>query len=219
LLLLGRAELVHDTSAGCANRGGATKSIDGASVTGWFTEDLTLTELKTLRARERMPAIRQRNTLYDGRYLVPTLQEIVDLVRRESRIRRRSIGIYAETKHPGYFASIGLPLRAGGLAWIASYAVGIGVEAARVIPLDTFGATLPGTTLVDDPHAQGLTVYAWTVRNENVFLPANYRRGGNPIDFGDALGWFGHVLEQGVDGVFSDHPDTALVAAGLAAST
>jgi glycerophosphoryl diester phosphodiesterase len=87
-----------------------TKVIDGVPITGWFTEDFTLAELKTLRAKERIPDIRQRNTIYDGRFEVPTFQEVIDLSRRLSRELHRTIGIYPETKHPTYFRSIGLPL-------------------------------------------------------------------------------------------------------------
>ncbi len=88
----------------------ATKVVDGISITGWFTEDFTLAELKTLRAVERIPALRPRNTAFDRRYEVPTLQEVIDLARAESRRLRRPIGIYPETKHPTYFDSIGLSL-------------------------------------------------------------------------------------------------------------
>ncbi|HSA50436.1 MAG TPA: glycerophosphodiester phosphodiesterase family protein, partial [Yinghuangia sp.] len=88
----------------------ATKTIDGATVTGWFTEDFTLGELKTLRAKERLPQVRPTNTAFDGRFEVPTLQEVVDLARTESRRLGRTIGIYPETKHPSYFDSIGLSL-------------------------------------------------------------------------------------------------------------
>ena len=87
-----------------------TKVIDGAAVTGWFTEDFTLAELKTLRAKERIPEVRPRNTLYDGRFEVPTLEEVIDLSRRLSRELGRDIGLYPETKHPTYFQDIGLPL-------------------------------------------------------------------------------------------------------------
>lgn len=87
-----------------------TKTIDGVAITGWFTEDFTLAELKTLRAKERIPAIRPRNTLYDGRFEIPTLQEVIDLSKRLSRELHREIGIYPETKHPTYFKSIGLAL-------------------------------------------------------------------------------------------------------------
>ncbi|MGI8594554.1 MAG: glycerophosphodiester phosphodiesterase [Solirubrobacteraceae bacterium] len=88
----------------------ATKVIDGVSVTGWFTEDFTLAELRTLRAKERIPQLRQRNTIYDGRYKVPTFEEVIRLTRRLSGELGRPIGIYPETKHPTYFRSIGLPL-------------------------------------------------------------------------------------------------------------
>ncbi|WP_174280631.1 glycerophosphodiester phosphodiesterase [Sphingomonas bacterium] len=87
----------------------ATKTIDGQSVTGWFTEDFTLAELKTLRARERLPALRPANAAYDGQFAIPTLAEIIDLAKRRSAQTGRTIGIYPETKHPTYFASIGHP--------------------------------------------------------------------------------------------------------------
>ena len=86
----------------------AGKLIDGVVHTGWFTEDFTLAELKTLRARERLPDLRPANAAYDGRYEVPTLAEIVALARRRSADTGRTIAIYPETKHPTYFASIGL---------------------------------------------------------------------------------------------------------------
>ena len=89
-----------------------TKTIDGAAVSGWFTEDFTLAELKTLRARERLPQLRRGNTAYDGKFEVPTLAEIIILVRAEEKGTGRRIGIYPETKHPTYFAGIGLPLEA-----------------------------------------------------------------------------------------------------------
>jgi glycerophosphoryl diester phosphodiesterase len=82
----------------------ATKVIDGVSITGWFTEDFTLAELKTLRAKERIPALRPTNTAFDGLEQIPTLQEVIDLA------RRKDVGIYPETKHPSYFDGIGLSL-------------------------------------------------------------------------------------------------------------
>ncbi|WP_190820199.1 glycerophosphodiester phosphodiesterase [Saccharopolyspora pogona] len=90
-----------------------TKVIDGTSITGWFTEDFTLAELKTLRAKERIPAIRPNNTIYDGRYEVSTFQEVLDLRERLSRELHREIGVAPETKHPSYFAKLGLPLEPG----------------------------------------------------------------------------------------------------------
>ncbi|QGK71791.1 glycerophosphodiester phosphodiesterase [Allosaccharopolyspora coralli] len=87
-----------------------TKTIDGAELTGWFTEDFTLAELKSLRAVERIPDIRPNNTIYDGRYQVPTFQEVLDLSKRLSRELGRPIGVAPETKHPSYFQHIGMPL-------------------------------------------------------------------------------------------------------------
>jgi glycerophosphoryl diester phosphodiesterase len=87
-----------------------TKTLDGVATTGWFAEDFTLAELRTLRAIERLPAIRQENTMYDGRFAIPTLQEALNLRRDLSRRLGRELGIYPETKHPTYFQKAGLPL-------------------------------------------------------------------------------------------------------------
>ncbi len=100
-----------------------TRRIDGASITGWFTEDFTLAELKTLRARERLPALRVANVRFDDMFEVPTFEEVLSLVaqanerrRAEAQLRRGKdkrfapIGIYPETKHPSYFQGIGLAL-------------------------------------------------------------------------------------------------------------
>jgi glycerophosphoryl diester phosphodiesterase len=87
-----------------------TKVIDGESHTGWFTEDFTLAELKTLRAKERLPQLRPANTAYDGKFEIPTLAEVIALAKKRSKETGRTIGIYPETKHPSYFASIGMPM-------------------------------------------------------------------------------------------------------------
>jgi len=87
-----------------------TKLIDGESHTGWFTEDFTLAELKTLRAKERLPQLRPANAAYDGKFQIPTLAEIIALAKQRSKQVGRTIGIYPETKHPTYFASIGKPM-------------------------------------------------------------------------------------------------------------
>jgi glycerophosphoryl diester phosphodiesterase len=101
----------------------ATKSIDGVILTGWFTEDFTLAELKTLRARERLPALRVANTRFDGMFDVPTFEEVLQLVARANERRRaaaddgagrprpfRPVGVCPETKHPSYFQGQGLAL-------------------------------------------------------------------------------------------------------------
>ena len=98
-----------------------TKMVDGISLTGWFTEDFTLRELKTLRARERIPAIRPANTRFDAQFTIPTFEEVLELVRSVNEDRAASarrlgrpapapIGVYPETKHPSFFDALGLSL-------------------------------------------------------------------------------------------------------------
>ncbi len=258
-----------------------TKTVDGVAYTGWFTEDFTLAELKTLRAKERIPGTRQENTLYDGRWTVPTFEEVLRWADEEGRRRGREIWLHVETKHPSYFRSIGLGLEErlakllrrygrhrahsavflqsfepssvqrlsklvdsplvvllsgantrpwdfvevgdprtvadlvtpAGLRWIASYAQGIGPTLDLVIPKDAAGRLTTPTTLVRDAHAEGLILHPYTQRNENGFLPADFRRGTDPAAYGDAFGALKRYFETGIDGVFSDNPDTALLAA------
>lgn len=258
-----------------------TKTIDGVAVTGWFTEDFTLAELKTLRAKERIPALRQRNTLYDGRWDVPTFEEVLRWADREGRRRGKRVWLHVETKHPSYFRGLGLGLeeplarllrrygrdgrgaplflqsfepssiqrlsrlvssprvvllsaagtrpwdfelakdprtvadlvRPDGLRWIAGFAQGIGPTMDLILPRDAAGKLGAPTTLVADAHAQGLILHPYTARNENNFLPADYRKGTDPTAYGDAFGAFKTYFEQGIDGIFTDHPDTGLLAA------
>ncbi|QLE46842.1 glycerophosphodiester phosphodiesterase [Nostoc sp. C057] len=245
-----------------------TKIIDGESKTGWFTEDFTLAEVKTLRAKERIGQLRSQNTAYDGLFEIPTLQEIIDLVKRKSAEVNRAIGIYPETKHPNYFKSIGLALEppllatltangyeganapvfiqsfevsnlqdlstktdlplvqllnnsgkpndfvvsgdertyadlvtASGLEEIAKYAQAVGIHKNLLVPRDSSGKLLSPTSLVTDAHTAGLLVHVWTFRNEDYFLPLDFQ--GNP------QGEYELFFSLGVDGVFSDYPDTA----------
>ncbi|MEV5971129.1 glycerophosphodiester phosphodiesterase [Streptomyces sp. NPDC051921] len=259
----------------------ATKTIDGVPLTGWFTEDFTLAELKTLRAKERIPATRQENTLYDGRWAVPTFEEVLRWAEQEGRRRGREVWLHVETKHPTYFRSLGLALeerlarllrRYGrhradspvflqsfepssiqrlarlvdsprvvllsaastrpwdfvqsgdprtvadlvtpeGLRWIASYAQGIGPTIDLILPRDASGRLGTETTLVRDAHAEDLILHPYTQRNENSFLPAEYRRGTDPVAYGDAFGALRRFFATGIDGIFSDNADTALLAA------
>jgi glycerophosphoryl diester phosphodiesterase len=109
-----------------------TKVVDGVTVTGWFTEDFLLEELKTLRARERIPELRPGNTRLDGRLEIPTLEEILALTRgveEKRRVRARElglappepIGVYPETKHPSYFAGVGLAMEEPLVAMLERY--------------------------------------------------------------------------------------------------
>ena len=98
-----------------------SKTIDGQKMTGWFTEDFTLAELKTLRAKERLPQLRNANMAYDGQFEIPTFDEILALAKAQSAVTGRTIGIYPETKHPSYFTAIGLPHEAPLLAALTQY--------------------------------------------------------------------------------------------------
>jgi glycerophosphoryl diester phosphodiesterase len=98
-----------------------TKTIDGQKMTGWFTEDFTLAELKTLRAKERLPQLRSANMAYDGQFEIPNFDEILALAKAQSAATGRTIGVYPETKHPSYFTAIGLPHAAPLLAALTKY--------------------------------------------------------------------------------------------------
>ncbi|WP_181798138.1 glycerophosphodiester phosphodiesterase, partial [Streptomyces sp. WELS2] len=257
-----------------------TKVLDGVPTTGWFTEDFTLAELKTLRAVERVPANRPHNTLYNGRWEIPTFEEVLKWQDEQTRRRGRQVWIYPETKHPTYFRELGLGLEERvakllrkygkdgrhspvilqsfeptsiqrlnrlvdnplvvllssadsrpydfvaandprtvadlvtpkGLREIAGYAQGIGPTVDLVIPKKTDGTLAEPTTLVSDAHRVGLVVHPYTLRNENPFLPAEYRRGNAADGYGDVLGAFRKYFATGIDGVFTDNADTGLLA-------
>ena len=234
-----------------------TRAIGGREVTGWFCEDFTLAELKTLRAREPLPSRRPRNTLWDGRLEIATFDELLMLLAEESRHQGRRIGLNAELKSSSYLASIGLPLedvvlsslrdhgldRRGsgvllqsfettnlrwlrdrtdlplvqlveafgapddlvakgdpttyddlctpdGLRAVSRYADVVGVARTRLL-------RHPG--LVEDAHLAGLQVLAWTVRDDDP-------RGASAVDAETRA-----LLDAGVDGLFSDFPDTTLL--------
>jgi glycerophosphoryl diester phosphodiesterase len=95
-----------------------TKTVDGRSIAGWFTEDFTLAEIRTLRARERLPF---RSHAYDGQFGIPTFDEVIELAGRLGSARGRAVGVYPETKHPTYFRSIGLPLEDAILASLQTH--------------------------------------------------------------------------------------------------
>lgn len=156
-----------------------TKMIDQRSVTGWFTEDFTLAELKTLRARERLPKLRPANTAYDGQFDIPTFDEIIALAHEKSKEKGKIIGLYPETKHPGYFASIGLPhetpllrtLTAAGFSkkddpvFIQSFEVGnlmalslkTGLRLIQLVDAEGGPADMPETSYAQMLSDEGLT--------------------------------------------------------------
>ena len=97
------------------------KTVDGQRQEGWFVEDFTLAELKTLRAIERLPMLRPQNAKMDGQFDVPTWQEIIDFTAAESAARGRMVGLVPELKHSTYFAGVGLPLEDRFLATLAAH--------------------------------------------------------------------------------------------------
>jgi glycerophosphoryl diester phosphodiesterase len=261
-----------------------TKVIDGVTFANdWFTDDFTLAELKTLRAKERLPGVRQRNTIYDGRYSIPTFQEVIDLRDRLSKELHRKIGLVPELKHSTYFRSEGLPLEGpflrtlrrnhidnrrgkvtvqsfevsnlkalnkelpgvplvqlfdakllkpgdvlaaggsttygdmatpAGLRKVARYADVASPSKDYIIPRDATGRSLPPTSFIQDAHRAGLDVVAYTFRNENQFLPLELRSNGgaDPNAYGNAIAEYEMFFRLGIDGVFSDNPDTAKAA-------
>jgi glycerophosphoryl diester phosphodiesterase len=260
-----------------------TRTVDGVELTGWFTEDFTLAELQTLRAVERLPEVREENTLYDGLFAVPTLDEVLELRADLSAELDREVGAYIETKHPTYFDGIDLSLEeplladldeadldgkrapvflqsfetgnlreldeagvrvplvqllsatgapadlvaagetttyadlsdAEGLAGVAEYADGVGPEKGQVIPLAEDGTLGEPTSFVADAHEAGLLVHPYTFRNENSFLPADLREGEDPADYGSALEEQLLFWAAGVDGLFTDNPDTGVLTRDL----
>lgn len=246
-----------------------TRKIDRKDVTGWFTEDFTLAEIKTLRAKERLPF---RNHSFDSQLEIPTLQEVIDLAKRKSAQTGRTIGIYPETKHPTYFQSINLPLekplvsilKANGytskndpvfiqsfevenlkqldkmtdlplvqllgeanmqpydfvvksdsrtyadltfpqeLAKIAEYADGLGPYKRLIVPAGEDKRLKPATSLIKEAHAVGLRVHTWTFRNEDEYLAPDYD--------GNSQAEYEQFFTLGIDGVFSDFPDSAVIA-------
>lgn len=231
-----------------------TRLIDGVEVTGWFTTDFTLAELKTLRAVQPR---KERSPDYDGLYEIPTFDEILALARQATVQSGRPVGVYPETKHPAWHASQGLALEprllasldalgwnsrtapvfvqsfeTDNLRWlhertslrlvqlvgedgrglddlaaIARYASAIGPWKRWIIGerrLDGVAYATAPTDLVARAHAVGLAVHAWTFRDEAIHLLADYA--------GDPRAEYHAFAALGVDGLFSDHPDTAIAA-------
>ncbi|EFL51248.1 glycerophosphoryl diester phosphodiesterase [Solidesulfovibrio fructosivorans JJ]] len=248
------------------------KVIDGKTVEGFFAEDLTLAEVRTLRAKERLPF---RDQSRNGIFPVPTFEEIIALVRQKERETGRGIGLYPETKHPSYFRSIGLPLEGrlveildqngysgpdapvfiqsfemanlkdlrrmtemplifllgasearpydftlagdprtfgdlatpAALAAIAAFARGIGPWKRLIVPEESDKSLGAPTALIADAHAAGLLVHPYTFRNEERYLAPAYHNAPSAE--------YRHFFALGVDGVFSDFPDTAATARTL----
>ena len=98
-----------------------TKIIDGTSLTGWFTEDFTLSELNQIKARERIPKERPANTQYNDQFAIPTLEQIIELADQNYKKTGKIIGLYIETKHPTYFQKQNLAMEDNLLKTLAKY--------------------------------------------------------------------------------------------------
>ena len=98
-----------------------TKIIDGTSLTGWFTEDFTLSELNQIKARERIPALRPDNVQYNDQFNIPTLEQIIELAENNYKKTGKVVGLYIETKHPTYFQKQNLSLEDPILKTLAKY--------------------------------------------------------------------------------------------------
>jgi glycerophosphoryl diester phosphodiesterase len=109
-----------------------TKTIDGQSITGWFTEDFDWAELQTLRTRERLPDLRPANTAFDGREPILTFEQVLEIARGASRRTGRVIGVAPELKHPSWFAGIGLPMEDAFVAVLERHGL-TGAEAPVIV--------------------------------------------------------------------------------------
>lgn len=137
------------------------KTVDGRLVSGWFAEDFTLAELRTLRAKERLPGMRPANARYDGLWQVPSFAEIVTLVRAKERETGRSIGLYPELKHPTALLqdagidSVDLLVKALKDAGLDRPGAAVFVQSFEVEPLRRLHRLLPGLPLVQLVAAEG----------------------------------------------------------------
>ena len=228
----------------------ATRTIDGKEHTGWFTEDFTLAELKTLRARQPLDFRPQE---FNGKFEIATFDELLALIPALEQSSGRKIGIEPEIKHPSYFRSIGIPLeeplvealdKAGyrdekslafiqcfeveslqkldemtgvrllllidgadepwlkpaGMAKLKGFADGLGVHKEHLIPQKE-GRWQAPNQVVEQAHQAGLDVHVYTFRDEDRYLSKD--------DQGDPLKEYSRFVALGVDGLFTDFPDTA----------
>ena len=212
------------------------KEVDGRSKEGWFTEDLTLEELRTLRARERLPEL--RGTAFDGRFEVPTLDEVIALA------ARAGVGVYPETKHPSYFAGLGLALEPPLLAALEGFSGPVFIQSFEAANLRALRRRtdhpLVRLTVGAPPDVAEIAGYADAIgpHKDQVIPRVEDGRLGEPTSLvadAHAAGLLVHpwtfrpepeflpagldgdaeldrFLALGVDGVFADDPGAAVAA-------
>ena len=231
---LGRSTDVAERSEFAGRR--RTGLVDGRDVTGWFSEDFTLAELKTLRAIERLPELRPRNTRYDRRYDVPTLEEVLTLVAEESRRLGREIGVCAEIKHAMHFASIGLPVDEPLLAAVAGHRLPVHVMAFEQgflrslrerteLPLVQLVGATGRVDLVTTTGLRRVEQYADAVGLDKELVSAELVAAAHGTglkvlvwtlrDEAESIEDTQAFVDAGVDGLITDHPDTTLEAVRL----
>ncbi len=256
--------------------------LDSRRPPGWFVEDLTLAQVRSVRAVEPMPTLRPVASAHDGLLGVPTLAELLTMLAWLSVELGRDVSVAVEVKEPSVFARLGLdaaqmleaelaaptaarlpvvlqcfdprflrrlrergcelPLvqllrpsgAAGafteardapgapgwpsadlmcsdaGLSEISRYAQVLAPRKDLVVPLTADGSCGEANDLPRRAHARGLEVHVFSLRDENRFLPPALRVGADPAAHGRAAEEYAAYVEAGVDGVFSDHPDTAV---------
>ncbi len=262
--------------------GGSTTGGRSGRRSGWHVEDMTLAQVRSVRAVETQPDLRPGSTVYDGRFGVPTLAELLETVAATRARTGRDVSVAVEVKDPSLFARRGLDVAAmleadlcaasasgvpvvvqsfdprflrrtsawglplvqlfrtwsrgatvagggdapgapgwplaevmssdAGLAEVARYARVLAPRKDLVLPEGPDGSWGEPTDLVARAHDHGLDVHVFSLRNENVHLPARLRVGTHPAAHGRAMEEYAALVAAGVDGVFSDHPDTAVEA-------
>lgn len=178
-----------------------TAMVDGAAETGFFASDFTLAEIKTLRAKQPIPA--DRPTQFDGKFQIPTFDEIIALAKRKSAETGRVIGIYPETKHPTYHRNLGLPLEEKLLATLTR--AGWNNRQAPVFiqsfEVGNLKALSKKTTVrliqlidADDVNADGSLAY-----NAPYDRPYDWTASGKPELLARTFGWL--TSDEGLDDI------------------
>lgn len=178
-----------------------TMLVDGALESGFFASDFTLAEIKTLRAKQPIPA--DRPTQFDGKFQIPTFDEVIALAKRKSAETGRSIGIYPETKHPTYHQALGLPLEDKLLAaltragWNHRHAP-VFIQSFEQANLKALSKKTKVRLIqlvdADDVNADGSLAY-----NAPFDRPYDWTASGKPELLARTFGWF--ATDEGLDDI------------------